>query len=144
MALSKKITLPSGAEIKYHVVSMIENSTSKENYKTTVYIHSFISKDIYKKAIEREKLIKKQRVYLEEFDNLQLLDSLTDTQQTKMNNLQTKINDLADAIYQVKDFTVYAALETIVELPYQEDLSLANIQKLLIESGTFKSATIVA
>lgn len=144
MALSKKITLPSGAEIKYHVINMIESSTSFENYKTIVYVHSFTSKDIYKKALERDNLIKEQDDYVKEFDELYQLESPTKTQQTKMVNLQTKINDLAEKINQTKDYRVYVALETVVELPYQEDLSIANIQKVLSESGTFKSATIVA
>lgn len=144
MALSKKITLPSGAELKYHVISLVESSTSADNYKTTIYVYSFTSKDIYKKAVEKDKLIKQQEELLKEFDELYSLDKLTKTQQTKINNLQNKINEIADSIDQAKDLINYVALETRVELPYQEDLSLDNLQKLLSESGTFKSATIVA
>lgn len=143
MAISKKILLNNGIETNYHVIGMIESNA--QNNETTLFIHSFISKEIYKEAIKKSSLLEEQKELVKQFDELTEIENPTKTQQTKINRLQNKINNLANEIDKAKDYGNFIAEEYMVDVSYQEDLSIKNLQNVLIEEFVLlKNATIVA
>ena len=143
MALSKKIILDNGMEINYHIIAMVSSYSDKPI--TTLYVHSFTSKEVYKKAIKKYKLIEEQQKLIVEFQELAKIEEPSDIEKTKLDKLQTKINKLADKIEVCVDYKECIANEFIENISYQDNLSIENLQEILKkESSNFNLATTVA
>lgn len=138
MALITKIITENGIELNYHIVSIVESS----KFETRVLLHSFISKHYYNEALVKEKLIENQIEMLNKFDELCNLEEITQSQKEELNRLQQEINNLADEIDNREDYNTYVLGETTIYLPPIQDLSLKNIEQLILQTDKFKSAKI--
>ena len=140
MSLSKEIILANGVNLKYHVLA---NAEIVSNNKIRLAIHSFISKDYYELAIKKNNLIKEQEALTIEFNDLNEKEKLTKTQQTKIENLVSKINELADEINKCNNYIDYIILENFIEIPIKDSFNKEDLEKELLKTDLFKSARIV-
>ena len=134
MAISKKLILDNGIEYKYHIVGLVE---AKYNKYIKVNVLSFISKDLYNKAIEQNTLLREKEIIDKE------LETLLNTDLEKFLKLQDKSNELFVKINELKPFNDYIIENFEVTIPYKDGFNLAYIESELIKDGIFKNGKIV-
>lgn len=136
MALSKKIKLPNGLELNYHVISIVESDLTD----TRVKVDSFMSKDFYNKAIIKYNKEREQQDLIYQFDKLASKSDLTKEEQDNLSKIQTKINKLANDINSASDYGEYVLREIFISLRNIDDFSIDNIEDKLLKIDEFKSA----
>lgn len=140
MALSKAIRLENGATLNYHIVDTVETLSDKS---ARVLVHGFISKEFYNKAMQRTNLQDEQTKLVEKFTPLMDKETPTKAEISKLDKLQTQINEIAEKINNSPVYEDCIVGEIIVELNDLEDFSKLTIEKALIQTEQFKLAKIV-
>lgn len=141
MALSKVIELKNGVSLNYHIVHMIETTSSNS---AKVVIHGFTSKEYYIKACKKSNLLTEQSELVNEFTPLMEKEEPTKTEQKKLDKLQKQINDLADEIENTLDYESYVLGELVVEVDELVNLSKEMVEKALLNTEQFKLAKLVS
>lgn len=136
MALSKKVILPNGLELNYHVISIVESDLTD----TKIKVDSFMSKDFYNKAMIKVSKEREQHDLIHQFDELANKSDLTEEEESNISKLQIKINKLADDINSASDYGEYVLGETFISLRNIDDFSIDNIENQILKSNEFKSA----
>jgi hypothetical protein len=135
MAISKKLSLDNGVEMKYHIISLI---TTEYNKDITVEVVSFISKDYYLKAIEQNNLIIEKDKIDKEIKEAFDIDDLD-----KALQLQDESNNLFIRIGELQPFDTYIIQTNILHIPYKDGFTLEYIENELVKDGLFKNGKIV-
>lgn len=141
MALSKVIELKNGVNLNYHIVHMIETTSSNS---AKVVIHGFTSKEYYTKACKKSNLLAKQSELVNEFTSLSEKEEPTKTELKKLDKLQKQINELADEIDAALEYDRCVLGELIIEVTDLVDLSKETIEKALLNTEQFKLAKLVS
>jgi len=135
MAISKKLSLDNGVEMKYHTVSLI---TAEYNKDIIVEVVSFISKEYYLKAIEQNNLI----IEKDKIDK-ELSEAFEKGDLEKALKLQDKSNSLFVKIDGLQPFDTYIIQTNILHIPYKDGFTLEYIENELVKDGLFKNGKIV-
>ena len=76
----------------------------------------FNSKELYQKALKKDKLRKEQDKLIDLINKLQ-----SENKYTQAEEIHTKINQLAEEIDLLKEYTEYLIKTKIIEIPYKEN-----------------------
>lgn len=128
MAFIKQVKLPNGIQTNYHVITDI---AVENNKNIIVTVSNFLDEDTYKMAIRKLNLVKEQQALIDEFTSINSKSKKSKKDNTKTTELFNKINKLANEIDSTTDFSQFILTTKTIELPYTEDFSIINLEKLI-------------
>ena len=82
-------------------------------------------------AIRKLNLVKEQQALIDEFTSINNKSKKSKKDNTKTTELFNKINKLANEIDSTTDFSQFILTTKTIELPYTEDFSIINLEKLI-------------
>lgn len=135
--LNTNIQLDNGAVAKHYVLGIVTVSTQKID----LTLDGFVSTELADIAMNKLKLERQQKDLINQFRALAEKEEQTSEEIETMNNLQDRINEIANQINSSKEYSNYVVDCEFITIPYIENITEEYILEEILKTDKFKDAT---
>lgn len=135
--LNTNIQLDNGAVAKHYVLGIVTVSTQKID----LTLDGFVSTELADVAMNKLKLERQQKELINQFRALAEKEEQTSEEIETMNNLQDRINEIANQINSSKEYSNYVVDCEFITIPYIENVTEEYILEEILKTDKFKDAT---
>ena len=135
--LNTNIQLDNGAVATHYVLGIVTVSTQKID----LTLDGFVSTELADVAMNKLKLERQQKELINQFRALAEKEEQTSEEIETMNNLQDRINEIANQINSSKEYSNYVVDCEFITIPYIENITEEYILEEILKTDKFKDAT---